>query len=175
MSGWIAAFSSADGALAAARQLRDARAGRIELFAPYPVEGVEEALGDTRPRWLPRLVLAGGVLGLVLGYGVQWYTTVVSYPLDVGGRPLHSAPAFVPISFESVVLGAALAAFVGFFASARLPRLWQPVFEVPGFESATRDRFWLAVVPTSSDPAADLGATLVDLGAERVEPLEGAP
>ena len=172
--GLIAAFDSAEAAIAAAQQLRADGLRRIELFLPYDVEGASEALEVPRPRTLTRAVLGGGLFGAATGYAIQWYTTVISYPLDVGGRPLHSAPAFVPITFETAVLFGAFAAFFGFFLLARLPRLWQPVFEVPGFERATRDGFWLAVDP--SDPRFDperLRAALVDAGAVRIEALEG--
>ena len=175
MKGWIAAFDSGEAALRAAEALRAEAVGRMELYAPYEVEGAAELLGIPRPRALPRATLVGGLLGAATAYAIQWYTAVVSLPVDVGGRPLHAAPAFVPITFESGVLGGAFGAFLGFFAVAKLPRLWQPVFEVPGIERASRDGFWLAV--DGDDPLFDperVREALARLGAVAIEPFGAA-
>ncbi len=90
-------------------------------------------------------MLLAGATGAVFAYGLQWYCNSWDYPIDVGGRPIHPAPAFIPITFETTVLFAAAAAFVGFLISSRLPEPWNPLFEIPEFERASVDRFWLAI------------------------------
>ncbi|HEY8431692.1 MAG TPA: DUF3341 domain-containing protein, partial [Sandaracinaceae bacterium] len=105
--------------------------------------------------------LLGAIVGGSLAYLVLFYTNVIDYPLNVGGRPLHPWPAFVPITFESAILGAGLATFFGFFALARLPRLWAPVFELSSFRRASADGFFLAV--SASDPHFDRSRTWRDL------------
>jgi hypothetical protein len=168
VSAWLARFDSADAAVAAARALRARGISGLEIFASYEIDAAVEALELPRPRAVLRSGLISGLLGAGGSYLVQWYTAAVSYPLDVGGRPLHSAPAFIPITFEGGVLAAAFGAFFAFFALARLPRLWQPEFEVEGFGDTTRDGIWLA----ARDARSELGADhLVELGARCVEPL----
>ncbi|WP_373047314.1 DUF3341 domain-containing protein [Vulgatibacter sp.] len=137
-------FGAADALLDAVRACRALGLRRLETFTPYPIRDVQEALALPRSR-IPWLCLVGGLVGASLAYLAQWWMNGVAWPLNVGGRPLHSAPAFVPITFESGVLGAALGAVVSFLAFAGLPRLWHPVFEVEGFERASVDRFFLHV------------------------------
>lgn len=149
----IAEFRSGQEALAAARGLYAQGFRELELHAPYELDGAEEALGLARPRWLPRLVLFLGLCGAATGYLVQWFTNSISYPLLVGGRPIHPAPAFIPITFEMGILFGSIAAFVGLLAGGRLLQLWQPVFEAPGFEHATIDGYWLRV--DAEDPLFD--------------------
>ena len=171
--GLVAEFESGARAVEAVRRLRARGYRRLDLHLPYEVPGAQEALGLARPRILPRLVLLLGLVGAAAGYLVQWYTSVVAYPLDVGGRPLHSAPAFVPITFEMGILLGAFAAFFGLLGLSRLLRLWQPIFEVPGFERVTTDRYWLVV--DAADPRFSEEGTsdhLRELGPLRVEPLE---
>jgi hypothetical protein len=127
----------------------------MDAFTPFPSEEVVDAL-HLRPSPLPALVLGGGVLGCLLGYGLQVYAMAYDYPLNVGGRPLHSWPYFVPITFEVTVLCASLAAVFGMLALCRLPTPYHPVFNVPGFAMASRDRFFLLV--ESSDPRFDRDA-----------------
>jgi len=124
--------------------LREQGYSKIETYTPYPTPQVDAAL-RARPSVLPAIVFAAGVAGALIGYWIQWYTNAVSYPLNIGGRPAHAAPAFFIPSFEATVLCAALAAFVGLFALLRLPRPWHPMFEVDGFERASIDRFWIAI------------------------------
>lgn len=116
----------------------------LDVYSPYAVPDLEERLGIRRSR-LPWVVLAGGVVGGAAAYLVQWYTSVHGYPLNVGGRPLHSAPAFVLITFEMTVLFAAAAGFFGLLLRLGLPRPWNRLQEVPGFDRASVDRFFLAV------------------------------
>lgn len=152
---WMIEFGSSEAALAAARALREQGHAEIELYSPYELEEADEALGLERPRALPRGVLIGGLVGAATAYLIQWYVDAISYPINVGGRPLHSAPAFVPVTFEGGVLFGAFAAFLGLLVLARMPRLWRPVFEVEGFEGASLDRFWVAFEAEASAVDAD--------------------
>jgi hypothetical protein len=141
---------------------------RIEAFSPYPVHDLPPPL-MARPRRLTRAVGLMAVVGGAMGYFVQWLTTAWLYPLNVGGRPPHSWLAFVPITFESAVLAAALTAFVGMLVGAGLPRLSRPLFDVEGFERASHDRFFLWV--SADDPRLDPRRTaelLLRSGALRV-------
>jgi hypothetical protein len=167
MSRILGEFASADAMLEALDALRRARYQDVETYAPFDVPEVDERLGARRSR-IGWLALAGGVAGLVVGYGIQWWADVHAYPLDVGGRPLHAVPAFVPATFEGTVLGAALAAFVGLLLWLRLPRLWDSVDEIEGFERVSADRFWVAVgaLWTEHD-RANAERLLRDAGAHR--------
>jgi hypothetical protein len=132
------------------------------------VSRIESLLPERRSR-LPVLVFVAGVIGAIIGYGIQFIANVVSYPLNIGGRPPHAMPAFVIPTFEATVLSAAGAAFVGLFWALRLPRPWHPMFEAEDFERVTIDRFWIAIDAT--DLAADRDKTpalLNRLHAERV-------
>jgi hypothetical protein len=142
--GMAAEYADERALLRAAAALRGRGYRRLDAFVPTEVEGLDEALAIPRSR-IPRVTFAAGVLGAASGYLVQWYCNAVSYPIDVGGRPIHSALAFVPITFEMMVLFASVATTVALFATCRLPELWAPMNEVPGFERATIDRYWLTV------------------------------
>lgn len=135
---------------------------RLETYTPYPVPRVDAVLRPT-PSFLPALVFVAGLSGGAIGYWIQWFANAVSYPMNIGGRPAHAAPAFFIPTFESIVLAAALAAFVALFASLGLPRPWHPLFEVEGIESATVDHFWIALA--AADDAADDEVTPKVLGA----------
>ena len=143
-AGVLAEFASPEGVLEALAELRRNGYRQLESYTPYPVEGADDRLDLGRSR-LPRFIFGGGVLGAVLGYGIQWYANVWDYPQNIGGRPVHAVAAFIPATFEATVLGAALVAFFGLFAALRLPELWHPVFEIEGFERASVDRFWVGV------------------------------
>lgn len=162
MSGLAAEFAGEAPLIAAAGRLRDAGLRRVEAYTPYPVEALD-ALLPPPPNVLPALVFAAGMLGLAGGFLLQWYGAAVSYPLDIGGRPPAGWPAFIPIAFEIAVLCAVTAGFIGFFAAAGLPRPYQPVAALPGFERASQDRFFLIV--DDADPrfaAADVAGILKD-------------
>jgi hypothetical protein len=142
--GLMAEFASADDLLAAVRRTRAAGYRDIEAYAPFSVDGLAEALGFGSNR-VPLITLIGGIAGGLGGYLLQWYTAVIDYPINSGGRPLHAWPAFIPATFEMTVLGAALAAFVGFLALNGLPRLYHPVFNAKDFDLASRNRFFLCL------------------------------
>lgn len=150
--GLLAEFASADALLQAALAARAEGYVHVQAYAPFPVEGLAEAVGYTRSR-VPAITFIGALLGGVGGYAMQWYSAVIAYPIDVGGRPLHSWPMFVPVAFELAVLGGALAAFVAVLVGNRLPDLWHPVFEAPDFDLASRNRFFLCL--RADDPRFD--------------------
>jgi hypothetical protein len=143
-AGVLAEFANAEGAVEALTVLRRDGYRELESYTPYPLEGTADPLELGRSR-LPRFIFGGGVLGAVLGYGIQWYANVWDYPQNIGGRPVHAVAAFVPATFEATMLGAALVAFFGLLVALRLPELWHPVFEIDGFERASVDRFWVGV------------------------------
>ena len=142
--GLLAEFESPTALVAAAERVRDAGYRRIDAHTPFPVEALPAALGVKRTV-LPLLVLLGGLLGGVGGYFMQYYASNISYPLNVGGRPMHSWPMFVPITFELTVLLGGLTAVIGMLALNGLPMPYHPLFNVPRFALATRDRFFLAI------------------------------
>jgi hypothetical protein len=164
--GMLAEFGSADQLLDAVQRTRAAGYRQIEAYAPFPVEGLVEALGPHRDR-IPLLTLIGGLLGGVGGYFMQWYSAVISLPINVGGRPLHSWPSFIPVTFELAVLGAALFAVFGMLALNGLPQLYHPLFNVQAFELASRNRFYLCV--RCSDKKYD--AAKVQQHLESLDPL----
>lgn len=139
---------------------------RLDAFSPFPVEGASEAMGLSRSK-LPWLVFAFGAASLAFGYWIQWFSNVHDYPVNDGGRPPHSVVAFIPATFETTILFAALAAVVGMFVLCGLPRLWHPVLEVEGFERASVDRFFVGI--DSRDPRFDEVASVRAL--ERFAPL----
>ena len=150
--GVMAEFATADALLEAARRAAGAGYRRAEAYSPFPVDGLAEALGF-EPRSVPRATFVGGLVGALGGFFMQWYSAVIDYPLDIGGRPLNSWPMFVPVTFELTVLCAALAAFGAVLWGSRLPDLAHPLFSSPDFDMATRNRFFLCL--RADDPAFD--------------------
>ncbi|HEY0404283.1 MAG TPA: DUF3341 domain-containing protein [Pyrinomonadaceae bacterium] len=142
--GLMAEFDNPTDLVAAAREAYEAGYRKINGYSPFPIEELQEAIGFHKTG-MPLIVLIGGVIGAVLGYGMQYYLAVIDYPLNVGGRPFHSWPSFVPITFEMTVLCAGLAAVFGMLALNGLPQPYHPVFNAPNFEMASRDRFFLAI------------------------------
>lgn len=151
----------------AARELRQSGYEPRDAYTPYSTEEVRQALPE-RGSPVPLLVLAGGLLGAAAAYFLQWYLVAYLYPLDAGGRTPHLPLAFVPITFEMGVLGASFAAFFGTLWAGRLARPWHPVFEAEGIESASVDKFWLAVpAPPERDARERLELDARALGALR--------
>jgi len=145
----MAEFEGPGDLVAAARKVYSLGYRRINGYSPYPIEELSEAIGFTHTR-LPLIVFIGGVLGGIGGFFMQYWMEVIDYPLNVGGKPYNSWPAFIPITFECIVLAAAFSAVLGMLVLNRLPQPYHPVFNVPNFALATRDRFFLAV--EANDP-----------------------
>ena len=150
--GLMAEFDSPTALVAAANAARLEGYRKMDAYSPIPIEELSEALGLRRTR-LPILVFLGGLLGGIAGYGLEYWTQAIAYPLNVGGRPFNSWPQYIPVTFETTVLGAALSAFVGMWALNKLPMPYHPVFNVPAFARASRDRFFLCIETT--DPRFD--------------------
>jgi hypothetical protein len=170
--GLMAEFETPTDVVAAARRVHEEGYRRIDAFSPYPIEELSEAIGVHTTK-MPLIVLIGGIVGLIAGYLMQYYTHVIDYPLNVGGKPFHSWPQFIPITFETTVLGAALAAVFGMLALNGLPEPYHPVFNTPNFALASRDRFFLLV--EARDPKFDreqTAAFLRTLGPREVTDVE---
>ncbi len=170
--GIMAEFDSPTAIVAAARQAYEAGYRKMDAYTPFPIEELAEAIGFHKNR-LPLLVLIGGLIGCIGGYLLQYYLSVIAYPINVGGRPLHSWPAFIPPTFETTVLIAAFFAVFGMLALNGLPQPYHPVFNVPRFELASRTHFFLCI--EASDPKFDLIQTrrfLESLGASEVTDVE---
>ncbi|HEY9421778.1 MAG TPA: DUF3341 domain-containing protein [Thermoanaerobaculia bacterium] len=170
--GLLAEFPSIDVLIAAARRITAAGYTRVDAFTPYPSEAVSEALSLHRSK-LPPIVLTGGLLGGIGGYLLQYWSQVMVYPMNIGGRPIHSWPAFVVPTFECTILGAALATVFGMLALNGLPQPYHPVFNVPRFALASRDRYFLVI--EAGDPKFHREGTarlLSDLNASEVSEVE---
>ncbi|MDI1446928.1 DUF3341 domain-containing protein [Polyangium sp. 6x1] len=170
-SGIVGAFDTPEEVIRAAHELRKSGYRRLEGYTPYPLLDLERAIGRGRSR-IGFVVFPFAIAAAAIAYLVQWWTNAVNYPLDSGGRPAHAPPAFVPATFEMGVLFASLSACIILAIWSGLPALWQPIFEVPGFDRASIDKFFLAI--SDRDPAFDreaIARTLKELGASRVEPF----
>ncbi len=173
--GVIGIFATPKAVTAAAQQFRTLGFHALEAYTPYSVDGLDEAVRPGRRAWLPPVIFAGGVGGALIGYLVQYWAEAVSYPLNVGGRPYNSWPAFIVSTFEMAVLCALAAGFFALLLSCRLPLLYHPIFAAPGFERASEDRFVLCV--GAGDPSFEPGLVrriLERHGAERVEEVPAA-
>ena len=142
--GVIAEFDNPTDLVHAAKSAYDAGYRKMDTYTPYPLEEAAEAIGAHHNR-VPLITLIGAMLGMLGGYSLQFWVSAVNYPINVGGKPFHSWPAFIPVTFECAVLGASLAAVFGMLALNGLPQPYHPVFNAPGFERASRDRFFLCI------------------------------
>lgn len=147
-------FADEERLLRALAALRDAPEVRAEVYGPAPLPAADRLLGRRGSRIAPA-VLVAGLGGAGLGYLVQWWCNAVAYPLNVGAFPPHAPPSFIPIAFETGILCGGIAAFVGVLVACRLPRPWHPLDEVPGFERATVDRWFLALEGAGAAGAAE--------------------
>ncbi len=162
--GLVAEFETPEELIEAARSVRAAGYRQIDAYTPFPVEGLSEALGQRRSP-LPLIVLIGGLSGAFGGFALQTVGMVYDYPWIIAGRPYFSWPAFIPITFETGILLAALSAVIGMLVLNRLPRPYHPVFSTPGFRRASIDRFFLCI--EASDPLYDINETQQFLAAFR--------
>ena len=170
--GLLAEFRTEAELLQAVRQARAEGFRRIDAYTPFPVEGLAEALGHRHTR-VPLIALLGGIVGGLGAYFLQYWISAIDYPINVGGRPLNSWPAFIPVTFELTVLGAALAAVLGMLALNGLPMPYHPVFHVPRFALASRDRFFLCI--ESTDRKFDRHATRRFLESLRAREVSDVP
>jgi len=167
--GIMAEFDRPEDVVAAAHNARQAGFTRMDAYTPMPVHGLDEALG-LGPTKLPWIVLAGGILGCIGGFSLLYWIAVHAYPLNIGGKPLNSWPAFIPITFEITILGAAFAAVFGMLALNGLPRPYHPVFNSPRFKLATRNRFFLCI--EAHDPKFDTDKTRLFLEQQHARGVE---
>jgi hypothetical protein len=167
--GLMAEFDNPTALVVAINKARAAGYRTMDAYSPFPIEEVSEAL-HIHDRQLPLLVLIGGILGCIGGFGLATWTSVIDYPINVGGRPFFSWPSFLPITFETTVLVAAATTVLGLLALNGLPMPYHPVFNVPQFALATREKFFLCIEAT--DPQFSLEETKRFL--QSLEPLSVA-
>ena len=166
--GLVAEFAGPAELLKAAEQAHAAGYRRLDAYSPYPIEELSEAVGFHKTR-MPLVVLIGGIIGCLGGFGMQYYACVYGYPYNVGGRPFNSWPMFIPITFELTILCAALSAVLGMLALNGLPMPYHPLFHVGRFACATKDAFFLCI--EAADSKFELQHTrefLTNLGAREV-------
>jgi hypothetical protein len=165
--GLMAEFDDPTSLVAATERAHHEGYRRMDAYSPFPIEELHEALAP-HPTRLPLIVLVGGLVGCIGGYTLQYWSSVIAYPLNIGGKPLHSWPAFIPVTFECTILAAALSCVLGMLALNGLPMPYHPVFNLPRFALASRNRFFLCI--ESTDPKFDIEATRRFL--ETLNPLE---
>lgn len=166
---WILAeFTDVNPLLEAGRRMVAAGHKDLDTYSPYPLHGVDEALG-WKPSRVPFIAGAGALMGGVGGFSMQYFLNAVEYPINVGNRLLGSVPAFIPISFETTILLTGVTMFFGLMALMGLPRPHHPVFESEAFRSATTHAYWLSVTVPTSDKDNEIMEQLKSLGARTVE------
>jgi hypothetical protein len=154
--GLMAEFDDPNSLVAATHRAHQNGYRCMDAYSPFPIEELHEALGMHHTR-LPLIVLIGGLVGCIAGYLLQYWASAIAYPLNIGGKPFHSWPAFIPITFECTILGGALSAVFGMLALNGLPQPYHPVFNVARFALASRNRFFLCI--EAADPKFDLEQT----------------
>jgi len=170
--GLMAEFDDAESLLVATREAHDQGYRKMDAYSPFPVEGLAEALGAKR-KAVPLIVLLGGLTGCFGGFFLQYYIAAIYFPLNIGGRPLNSWPAFIPVTFELTVLVAALSGVLGLLLLNNLPMPYHPIFNVPRFAFASRDRFFICI--EAADPKFEREATkdfLLNIGSREVNEVE---
>ncbi len=170
--GIMAEFDDPEELVQATQRAYEAGYRTMDAYSPFPVHGLSQALGHRGVR-LPYIVLIGGLVGAAAGFGLQYFASAIDYPVNIGGRPFNSWPAFIPITFELTILVAALSAVLGMLGLNGLPQPYHPVFNVPNFELASRSHFFLCI--ESTDPQFDPVETrrfLESLGAHGVADVE---
>lgn len=171
--GLLAEFETPEALIAATKQAHAKGYRKMDAHSPFPVHGLQEALGIEGTE-MPLMVFIGGMLGVISGLALQYYCAVIAYPVNVGGRPLWSWPAFVPVAFECGVLFSAATAVFGMFIRNNLPQPYHPVFNSSRFDRASTDRFFLCI--ESTDPLYDQARTTSELqswaaiGVEELQP-----
>lgn len=156
MYGLVAEFGNVDDLMRAAEKVRDAGYRKTDAHTAYPVEGLVEALGKPHTK-IPWLIFGGGCAGFLSAIGMQYWCSVIDYPINIGGRPLFTWPAFIPIEFELTVLLASLTAVFSVILLSGLPQPYHPLFNVERFGAASRDGFFLSI--ESADPLFDVAKT----------------
>jgi Protein of unknown function (DUF3341) len=154
--GLLAEFDTPEELVAATRTVTAAGYTRTDGFSPFPIHEMSEAL-NFRERKVAPIILAGGIIGLIGGWGLEYWTQVIAYPLNIGGRPFNSWVSFIPPAFETTILVAAFSAVIGMLALNGFPHPYHPVFNAPRFERASQDKFFLVI--EAADPRFDLEQT----------------
>jgi len=154
--GLMAEFDSAKELVAAAQKTREAGYQKIDAYSPFPIEGLAEVIGFHK-NYVPLVVLIGGLIGGISAYALQYWVAAITYPVNIGGRPFHSWPSFIIVTFELTILFAGLSAAIGMLVLNGLPMPYHPVFNVPEFAKASENKFFLIVF--SSDPKYDAART----------------
>jgi len=170
--GLMAEFETPEELLEAAHRAHSEGFRNMDAYSPMPIDGLADAIGF-RKTLVPLVVLIGGVLGLLTAFGLQYWVNVIAYPLNVGGRPLNSWPAFIIVCFELTILFAGISAVVGTLAMNGLPLPYHPVFNVERFSRVSQDRFFLCIEAT--DPRFDREHTYQFLAGLRPLAIEEVP
>ena len=172
LAGYLAEFDSVDSILSAAEKVRDAGYRRWDVHSPFPIHGMDDAMG-IHPTMLPWLVLGGGLTGMLGGLALQVFTNSIDYSFLISGKPYVSLPAFIPVIFECTIAGAAFTAVFGMLALNKLPMLYNPLFKSERFRRVTNDRFFVVVDATDANFDEDETLKLLEsLGPVAVERFE---
>lgn len=170
--GIVAEFDTPEALLAAANAAHEAGFRKIDAFSPFPVEGLPHAIG-VRDKFIPILMLLGGILGAAWGLGIQIFAFGASLPVNIGGRPLWSWPNFIPITFEATILTCAVTGVVMMFALNGLPQPYHPIFDAPDFDRASTDKFFLLIEAADAKfNQTETKKFLQETGTERVNEIE---